>query len=368
MRELTRREVDDILVGAAVLGCGGGGELAEGREELRRVYDAGRAVTIAAPDELDDDAVVCTPYGVGGLVAGDWAEYEGLARTTEHPGALAVRALAEHLGADIGALITGELGGTSIADAFVPAALLGLPVVDADPVGRAVPELEQSLFFVHGLPIAPQAVVNEVGDTLVVNRVASDGRAEVLVRALAVASRNLVWVADHALPWRRMRPAVISGAIGWAGSVGRALREARAAGADVPAAVAAAAGGTVLFRGRVTAAPWEERDGFTWGETELAGEGPDAGSSYRLWFKNENLLAWRDGVPDVTCPDLLCCLAAGDGEPVTNPRHEPGAAVAVVGVPCAPAWEAERGLSVLGPRHFGFDVDRVPLRTRLATA
>ena len=368
MRELSWQEVDDILVGATVLGCGGGGELAEGREELRRVYDAGRAVTLAAPDDLADDAVVCTPYGVGGLVAGDWAEYEGLERAAEHPGALAVRALAKHLGAEIGALLTGELGGTSIADAFVPAALLGLPVVDADPVGRAVPELEQSLFFVHGLPIAPQALVNEVGDTLVVTRVASDGRAEALVRALAVASRNLVWVADHALPWGRVRDAVIPGAVVWAERVGGALRETRAAGGDVPAAVAAAAGGVVRFRGRVTAAPWEERDGFTWGQTELAGEGADVGSAYRVWFKNENLLAWRDGAPDVTCPDLVCCLRAEDGEPVTNPQHALGTPVTVIGVPAAPAWETERGLSVLGPRHFGFDLDHVPLHGRLASA
>ena len=41
--------------------------------------------------------------------------------------------------------------------------MLDLPVVDADPVGRAVPEIEHSLFKVHGLPIAPQAVTNEVG-------------------------------------------------------------------------------------------------------------------------------------------------------------------------------------------------------------
>ena len=101
--------------------------------------------------------------------------------------------------------MTGELGGTSISDAFFPAAMLGLPVVDADPVGRAVPELEHSLFKVNGLPIAPEAVVNEAGDTVIVTRVADDGRAEALVRALAVASRNLVWVADHALPWGLLR-------------------------------------------------------------------------------------------------------------------------------------------------------------------
>jgi DUF917 family protein len=127
------------------------------------------------------------------------------------------------------------------------------------------------------------------------------------------------------------------------------------------AAAAAAAGGRVVFRGRVVSFDWEERDGFTWGELELAGEAADAGSSYRIWSKNENLLAWRDGVPDVTAPDLTCCFSAETGEPITNPHHEPGAAVTVVGIPAAPQWRSTVGVATLGPRHFGFDLDYVPL-------
>ena len=240
MRTLSWKEVEDILAGATALGCGGGGDYEEGRELMRRAYDEGRAVRLAAPDELADDAVVCVPYGVGGLTVGDEAVYAGLEPPAEHPSVLAVRALGEHLGVEFGALMTGELGGTSISDAFFPAAMLDLPVVDADPVGRAVPELEHSLFKVHGLPIAPEAVVNEIGDTVIVTRVADDARAEALVRALAVASRNLVWVADHALQWGELRDVVILGAIGHAQHVGEALRAAREREEDAAAAVAAA--------------------------------------------------------------------------------------------------------------------------------
>ena len=241
MRTLSWQEVDDILNGATVLGCGGGGDYEEGRELMRRAYDEGRAVRLAAPDELPDDAVICCPYGVGGLTQGDEAVYDGLERPAEYPGVLAVQALGEHLGVEFAALITGELGGWSIADAFYPAAMLDLPVVDADPVGRAVPELQHSLFKVHGLPIAPQAVTNEVGDTVIVTRVAGDARAEALVRALAVASRNLVCVADHALPWGQVRPAVISGS-----------REPRAAcGRGAPARAGARGGRGRGGRGRL---------------------------------------------------------------------------------------------------------------------
>ena len=361
MRELTWQDVEDILVGATVMGCGGGGDLEEGRELMRAAYEAGRAVTLAAPDELPPDALVMCPYGVGGLTVGDAADYAGHEWTKEHPSVLAVRALGEHLGRPAAALITGELGGTSISDAFYPAALLGLPVVDADPVGRAVPEIEHSLFNVHGAPIAPQAVVNEIGDTVIVTKVADDQRAEALVRALAVASRNLVWVADHAMEWARMRRYVILGAIGLAERVGAAHREALARGGDAPAAAVAAAAGTVRFRGRVEAASWDERDGFTWGETHVAGEGVDAGASYRIWFKNENLMAWRDGVADVTAPDLICCFSAVSGQPVTNPHHATGDRIVVAGVPAAKAWHDPAAVRTLGPSHFGFDVSYTAL-------
>jgi uncharacterized protein len=355
MRELSWQDVEDILVGATVLGCGGGGDLEEGRELMRAAYEAGRAVTLAAPDELPAAALVMCPYGVGGLTVGDAAEFAGHPWAEEHPSVLAVRALGEHLGRPAAALITGELGGTSISDAFYPAALLGLPVVDADPVGRAVPELEHSLFYVHGAPIAPQAVVNEIGDTVIVTRVADDHRAEALVRALALASRNLVWVADHAMEWSRMREYVILGAISLAGRVGAAHREAHACGGDEPAAAVAAAAGAVRFRGRVESASREERDGFTWGEIHAAGEGDDAGASYRIWFKNENLMAWRDGVVDVTAPDLICCFSAASGQPVTNPHHEAGDRIVVAGVPAPKAWRDPEAVRTLGPAHFGFD-------------
>lgn len=360
MRTLDWQAVDDILVGATVYGCGGGGELAEGRAFLRPVYDEGRAVTLAGADELAGDTLVACPYGVGGMVPGAEGFYGDRPPAAEHPGALAVRAVAGYAGREIGAIITGELGGTSIADAFVPAALLGLPVVDADPVGRAVPELQHSLFFIHGVTLTPQAVVNEIGDTVLVTSVADGMRAEALVRALAVASRNLVWVADHAGPWEGIRDVVLRGAISGAERMGIAVREA-GAGADMAAAVAAAGGGHVLFHGVISGNDWSDHGGFTHGEMTFEGRDDDQGETFRVWYRNENLGAGRGEAPQVTAPDLIVVIGP-DGMPVTNPSGRVGDEVTVVGLPAPPAWRTARALEVFGPRALGFDVEYVPLQ------
>lgn len=363
MRALVWGEVEDILVGATILGSGGGGGFAYGMDQMRRIYDSGRVVTLAAPEEISADVVVACPYAVGAMTTAEVDPYGDRPFAAEHPSVLAVRALGEHIGRDLGALICGELGGSSVADAFYPAAVLGVPIVDADPVGRAVPEVQHSMFSIHGLPISPFSVVNEIGDTAIFTTVADDERAEALIRALAVASRNAVWVADHALPWSNLRDIAVLGTISLAERVGRARRESVEAAQDVADAVAAAVDGVVVFRGIVTSSDWRDAEGFTVGETTIEGADAWAPSTFRVWFKNENLLTWRDGVPDVTCPDLICILD-GDGVPVTNPGVVKGSHVSVVAFPSASQWRTPEGIKSLGPSHFGFDVDFVPVELR----
>lgn len=351
-------------MGATILGCGGGGPLAYGTDLMRRLYDGGGEVVIASSDELDEGLVVACPYGVGAMTTAEADPYGDRALAAEHPSVLAVRALGNHAGREIEALICGELGGSSVADAFYPAGILGVPVVDADPVGRAVPEIQHSMFAINGAPVAPLAVVNAIGDTVILTNVADDQRAEVLIRALAVASRNEVWVADHALPWRDLRDIAITGTLGLAERIGRARRQAVDTREDVARAIAGAGGGFVVFRGDVTASTWRDADGFTVGETVIEGEGEFASSTYRVWFKNENLMAWRDGQPDVTCPDLICILDQASGVPLTNPHVVEGATVSVLAFPSPAAWRTPEGVASLGPAHFGFADDFVPFEVR----
>ena len=366
MRTLSWQEVDDILIGATALGCGGGGDYEEGRELMRRAYDEGRAVGLAAPDELADDALVCVPYGVGGLTVGDPEVYAGLEPPAEHAAVLAVRALAAHLGVEFAALLTGELGGTSISDAFFPAAMLGLPVVDADPVGRAVPEIEHSLFKVHGLPIAPQAVTNEIGDTVIVTAVAE-----------RPAGRGPGARAGRGQPQprlgRRPRPAVGARAPGR----GRGRARPRAARGRGAARRARARGGRGRGgRGRLRRPRRLPRPGHlvrVGGARRLhlgrarAGRGVCGRRLHLPHLVQERepaRLARRRARRHGARPHLL--LRAETGEPVTNPHHQAGAAVTVVAVPAAPQWRTPAGVATLGPRHFGFDLDFVPFEERPA--
>jgi len=358
MNHLSSEDLRAALVGCAILGCGGGGDLDEALEYAGKAEREGLEFRLADLDELPPETMVTCTYGVGALTSGAPDDrYAHLPLAAEYPAATAVRVLQDHLGVSFGAILCGELGALSLIDALLASSILGLPMLDADPAGRAVPEVQHSLLYVHGIPTLPQALANEFGETLLALSTVDDFRDEVLVRALAAASRNLIWAADHAAPLEAVKAAVIPGAIRLAMQVGAAFMSS---GDEGPDAVAATAGGRVLFRGRVASAATEDRDAFTYGEFTVAGAAGHAGHDLRVWFKNENLMAWRDGEPIAMAPDLICVIDEDARVPVTNPNAREGMHVAVVGIPAPEQWLTPKALEVFSPRAFGFDLDYRP--------
>jgi len=365
VRTLDRQELHDILMGCAFLGTGGGGSLDKGLETVEAHLTAGRAVRLADLDELPPDTRVATPYYCGSLAPSGKTAFKARAapwdgRECER----AVQVLERHLGSRIGATVATELGGGNTATAFGVAAQMELPVVDADAAGRSVPDLQHSTYFVAGVPIAPMGIANKYGDTSLIATVVDDFHAEALVRAMAVASGGHVGVADHPGRISEVRKGLVERSITFSETVGRTIRER---GKDLVQAILDVTGGILLFEGTVPVdCAYEDREGFTFGEIRIRGEGRDRGARYRIWFKNENIIAWRGGRVDATAPDLICVIDVSKRRPVLNPWAAKGQRVAVFGLPAPTIWRTPRGIEVFGPKYFGFKAKFVPVEKRHA--
>ena len=70
-----------------------------------------------------------------------------------------------------------------------------------------------------------------------------------------------------------------------------------------------------------------------------------------------------DREPSAASPDILEVVDPQTGEPLSNTYLEKGQQVAVIGVRRRAQFDNEKGLEVLGPRHWGFDVDFRPIET-----
>jgi DUF917 family protein len=362
MKLLEREDLLDILYGCTILGTGGGGALEKGIRRIEEALNLGKQFKLASLEEIPPNSYIACPYYCGAispLTPEVEARYSNLPKVKEEPALLAFKALEDYMGKEFYGTISTELGGANTAIAFYVASMLGKCIVDADPAGRSVPELQHTTFYINNVPITPMAVVNEFGETAILLKVVDDFRAETLVRSLAIASRNSVAVADHPLEAKKLKGAVIPNAISFAWQMGKSFRKATREKGNKGEAVARAGNGHILFQGLVKEVKWSTEEGFTVGDTFIKSK--DGKEEYHIWFKNENIVAWRNGIVDVTVPDLICVIVEDAEVPVTNPYLEAGMRVTVVGLPAPEEWKSEKALKVFGPKSFGFDFDYKPL-------
>lgn len=367
---LSAQMLEDALVGSSYLGCGGGGGIEAARALIAGDLADGQTFRLLSTSELADDERVSSPYSLASLApAGPeiLAKLEAIENPVKVPTFAAFSLLEEHLDTQFAAVILGEIGPLSMAEGLSTAARLGVPALDADTVGRATPEINQHSVRVAGHPLTPAAGVTPFGDKVILTGLQDPSREEDLLRALAVVSRE-IGVADGPITGKIAKSdgALVKDSFTLARKIGEAVRQAKASGADPIEAARAQNAGYNLFRGTVKRFDWADKDGFLVGDLLLQGTGAFAGQTMLIDYKNEHLVARRDGKVVATCPDLITVVDTQTYEGINNPDFTKGQEVAVLGYKCDPLWRKPSGLAVFEPRYFGYDVDYVPIEQRLA--
>ena len=349
MRLIDEAALERIAIGSTILGAGGGGDPYVGKLLARQEIRQYGPVQLVGLEELDDDAKLCFVAGMGapGVLV------EKLPRASE--AVRAVHVLQEALGLEFTHIAPAEAGGLNALVPFSTASL-GLPVVDADGMGRAFPSLELVTPTLYGGECTPLSMVDEHGNEMVL-RTGTNLWAENLARAFTLSSGCVTMMALYPMTGAQAKQWLVPDVITLAEDLGRLLQQSRAEHRDTVAAIVEHRNGVLLFEGRVTAVRRANERGWTIGEATISGTGRDAGSMMELRFQNEHLVAVRDGQVVATVPDLIMALEHETGEPVPAEEIRYGYRVSVVGLPCDHRWRTEAGLAKAGPRAFGYDVD-----------
>jgi uncharacterized protein len=366
----TGTDVADFLRGADFMSASGGGNPAVQHEQLLEDLAQGRDVGFVPLSDLDPDGVTFSVCYSGSIAPESFDDPEeralalGGGKVYDLPFVQAVRTLEDVLGLNCAGLVSIEIGGINTGAILSAASRLGLPLVDGDYSGRAIPELHATVLHVYEAEPLPMACVDHFGNEVILRMSPSDAWAERIGKHLALASLGMIACAFAALPARETAKMYVPGSMSECLSLGRAIREARENGRDPVEAAAAALDGWVIFRGKVTGRDWANT-GYMEGTHELSGTGSFAGHTLKVWFRNENHVSWLDGEPWVMSPDLIEFCDLVTGEPLVNTYVELGQEIAVVGRRRRDQFDSPAGLGALGPRHFGFDLEFRGIETLL---
>ena len=163
MDKLTLDKIDDFLRGTAFLGTGGGGNPYVGGLMLRQELEKGFEPKLIKGDEVGDDDLILPIANMGAPTV----LVEKLPNAKSAVKAL--RKMEELMGKKATALIAAEAGGINGTLPFIVSAYTGLPVIDADGMGRAFPELQMCTFGVYGVNCSPVIVRDEKDNEMVVD-------------------------------------------------------------------------------------------------------------------------------------------------------------------------------------------------------
>ena len=366
-------DCEDFILGCLFLGTGGGGSPEWGRRMLKAALEDGIAPEWVDASRIPDDVWTVTPYGMGSIAPlspDTQQEIERLGlvpRFGDEAMAEAVRELQDYLGKPIGCLVAAEIGAGNSPAPLVTGARMGIPVVDGDYAGRAVPEEMQATTFLYGKSCWPVSSVDKWGNVAIVKSAVSSHMFERIGKMLAVAAYGGTTMAGTPLSGREMKEVLVHGTLSKCLAIGQAIRTARTKGDDPVDAALRVTDGWRLFEGVVTGKDWEDRGGYMYGTTHVKGTGDYQGQTLEVWFKNENHVSWLDGKPWVCSPDLLSLVYMDSGEGISNTDIKHGDSVVAVGMKGLEAFRTEFGLNkAAGPRYFGFDIDYRPIEELLA--
>ena len=351
MREFAESEIEPLSIGAWILGTGGGGSPYLGYLNLRKLYAEGKRVQLMDPRELDDDDMVAVVSNMG-------APLVGQERLTD-PRTLmrAVRMMEDYIGKPFRAIMSVEIGGGNGIQPFLAAALMDLPVVDGDAMGRAFPEAQMTSFAIADLQMFPLTLADVRDNEVIVARAASWKWMERISRKACVEVGSIASTCKAPRTGKEVKDWGILYTVTKAVRLGQAVLEAQHTHADPIEAVLRHESGKLMFRGKVSDMARRTTEGFLRGKAVVEGLDDWRGETMTLEFQNEWAVASVGGEARVMTPDLICVLDTVSGEAIGTETLRYGQRVTVIALPAPPLLLTPKGLEHVGPKAFGYDLE-----------
>lgn len=325
MKWLTIEQLDDLARGAAILGSGGGGAPSYNKLITQQMIETYGPIQLLSVEELADDAVVAPVAFMGApLVA-----LEKIPTGREFP------AIFSKMSTLPTVLMAAEIGGGNAFTALWVAAKLRLPVLDADTIGRAFPELQMSTCTIFGVKPSPTYLADGFGNVVEIH---SDDphKVEVFARQLTISMGSRAAVTIYPMTGKQAKEVVVPGTVSQALAVGRELS------------------GTLLASGMIVDVNHKVDRGFLLGTTRLHTEAGD----YELDYQNEFLRVRHHNRSVALTPDIIALIEQDSGMPITTASLQYGLRVNLMVLEAPAIWRTPKGMGLVGPRVFGYEEEQ----------
>lgn len=349
MKQLTQDNLDDLAIGAAILGSGGGGDTTYPHLMAKYFAEKWGNTSMITVQELKPTDLIL-PIGV---IGAPMAELEKIASGREF--FTLVKTLEKTMERKLTAIMPFEIGGGNAFCPMMIASALKIPVLDADTMGRAFPEAQMSSCGLLGAPCSPGFITDSLGNSVVIYANNSFS-LEKIARNVTVSMGSTAMFGLFPLSGIEAKKMTFHKSISKAIAIGKAYREAKDLGQDPLQSILQSCKGALLGSGKITDIDRAISKGFLKGSVVIQNKT----DRIEISFQNEFLLAKVNGKTVAMTPDIISLVEMETGFPITSESLQYGLKVHLIAIPSPPLWTTPEGLALVGPRHFGYEIDYVP--------
>lgn len=334
IKEINTGNLDALCRGSYFFGSGGGGSGKYLKATVEEALSQWGPVPLISVHELDDDDLVA-PIGL----AGSPEPFVRVEAFNQHQIKPVLELAIQDIKKPIKALMPIEIGGVNALTPFCIAGAVGLPVLDADLKGRALPEISMNSMNIHGKIPHRAYVGNPSNGEVAILHCSSFGDLEKQGRAYAQrSSRSTCVFIPSILEGREVKRLGVAGTINRSISIGNLEKLEN---------LIQAVQGKVHFQGKVMEYSVEVKNGFLLGTLLIQ---TTTGEIIKIEVKNEFLhLTDANNNVIAEAPDIISLLRVDDFRSVLSDQINVGDEVICVTCRGPEIWYSDLGMTLLRP-------------------
>jgi DUF917 family protein len=353
-------EIPALLEGLAILGNGGGGSPAWGRQILLNDLDHNRTWKIVDPETIPDDWTIVSGGILASVTAIEAVKPAEIIKNWEKvfPTMEVIRLTEQWIGKKVNAFVPFEPGGLNSPLAMTVSARSDIVVIDGDGLGRAAPESQMTSFIGHGVSLTPMPLIDRFGNAVIVIKAQEPTFSDELGRWVVSQGSGLSANTLYPMSAKQLRESVIPGTYSRSLKIGKKVLEARKHQENVIPVLVEVLSARELIQAKIERMQEEKRAGFYFTVASLVGMGNHEGKKVRLIIKNEAMLYLEGEEPRAMFPDSIYMLDPETGRGYMSVELKEGMDIAVLASPCHPrmreAIKTPTGQQSLGPSRYGY--------------
>lgn len=341
--KLDVHDLDDLAIGATLLGSGGGGDPSADLLLAKEMITSRGSLEYVSVDDIPDDANIIT----AGYIGAPLVSIEKLQSDGEWSRG------AELLGKHFWGIASAEIGGSNAFAGIIASIECGAKLIDADTLGRAFPYVHISSCALAGVGPAPASIVGGKHDGVVIHCRSPqmlEAIARPIVTVFGSTAAGLLYPMNGAIAKR----ALVRGSLSQAIRLGKLLKRSKSV-SDFLSKVSS----KHLGRGVIVDIIQHVEEGFLRGEVVVE---CDSGR-IRVDIQNEYLLV-RDAQRVLgTTPDIIALLDSNTLKPISSDQVRFGLSVDVALISAPSIWKTAAGLALTAPKAFGYNTEAVLICT-----